>query len=241
MLMERVPGRIMLELFFRPSLLAPRLPGILAEWHLRLHALDSERLREAINEGDFHPDRGTVEEELRLLSERIEGASLKGLVAVLDWLLTHRPGGSEQVICHGDFHPLNILMHAGAVTGVIDWRIAKVAEAAYDVGATLALFTLAPVQLPRPLLPLADVGRRLMIGRYYSAYRRRRALHEPSVRYYEVLRCLWFLVEAGEYRQTEAGLIPKPSKPSAFTQPRAVDRIVRRTQSLTGVVPELPR
>jgi aminoglycoside phosphotransferase (APT) family kinase protein len=25
-----------------------------------------------------------------------------------------------EVICHGDFHPLNIMMEAGRITGVID-------------------------------------------------------------------------------------------------------------------------
>ncbi len=241
MLMERLPGKIMLELFFRPSLLALKLPGLLADFHLRLHALDAGRLRYAIDGGGFPGEMGTVEQEFSILSERVGAASLSGLIPLLNWLLAHRPKRSQEVICHGDFHPLNVLMHAGSVSGVIDWRAAKVAEPAYDVGSTLALFTLGPIDLPRVLLPAADAVRRLLIGWYYSTYTRRRPLAESSVRYYEALRCLWFLVEAGEYRQAAAGVIETPSKPSAFTLPRVVDRIVRRTQALSGVAPELPR
>ena len=49
-IMERLPGRIMLDFFFRPSISWPRLPRLLAEAHARLHSLDPRPLELAARE-----------------------------------------------------------------------------------------------------------------------------------------------------------------------------------------------
>ena len=67
-----------------------------------------------------------------------------------------------------------------------------IAEPEYDVGATAALFTQRPVDLPGFLAPVVGFMRRRLLARYIRRYQRARALDMGKVRYYETLRCTWY-------------------------------------------------
>jgi hypothetical protein len=54
------------------------------------------------------------------------------------------------------------------------------------------------------------------------------------------MRCLGFLVEAGEHRQADLGVIARPEKPTAFGAPRTVGGIIARFREITGVELALP-
>ncbi len=45
-------------------------------------------------------------------------------------------------ICHGDFHPLNILVKEGQVTAVLDWPGFSIADPVLDVAYTVVLLTI---------------------------------------------------------------------------------------------------
>src|SRR5262249_44542216 len=73
---------------------------------------------------------------------------VRSLEPAMTWLFDHRPTTEQRrVICHGDFHPQNILMAHGTVTGVIDWPIATVAEPAFDVASTRVILESVPLEL----------------------------------------------------------------------------------------------
>src|SRR5262249_34376050 len=55
LLMDRLPGRIMLDLFFRPSRVWPRLPDLLGEAHARLHSLEGAALARAVQDSGLPP------------------------------------------------------------------------------------------------------------------------------------------------------------------------------------------
>ena len=133
-----------------------------------------------------------------------------------------------------------MLVDKGEVSGVIDWTYARIADPAYDVGATIAIFGQGPIDLPGVLQTPADWFRRWIIARYYRAYRQLRNVDEGAVRYYEALRCLAFLMEAGEHRQAELGVIARPEKPTAFGAPRTVRGITARFQEITQVDVAIP-
>ena len=241
LIMERIPGRIMLELFFRPSPLFFRLPGVLAETHARLHALVPQPLLRAVEEAGVPARVLAVEDRQEKVQALIEAAKLDGLEPGLRWLRGNRPPEPEHpVICHGDFHPLNILMEKGAVTGVIDWPGVRIADPAYDVGASIAIFTQGPVDLPGFLHPVVNGFRRGIVRRYLSAYQRLHPLDLAAVRYFEAMRCLVFLLEAGQQRQADLGVIARPEKPTAFGSQRVVDGIIRRVDEITGLTLTLP-
>lgn len=239
-IMERLPGRMMLDTMLRPSPQFFRAPAILGELHAKLHDLYPTALLIAIEKAGFTAGRLTIDQAWQQTERRIDAAGLDGLRPGARWLVDNRPGASRAAILHGDFHPLNILLERGAVTGVVDWSWVAVGDPAYDVGATVALLTQGPVDLPRPLLALARVVRRRLAARYLQAYRARQTVDQEAVDYYEAMRLLGFLVEAGEHRAAGLGRIARPVKPSAFTQQHVIDGTVRRFEELSGVRVQLP-
>src|SRR2546426_337662 len=150
------------------------------------------------------------------------------------WQMTRR-----RVICHGDFHPQNILMTDGRVTGVIDWPNVIVADPAFDVASTRVILGLVPVGLlgvPPALRGLVEVARRILVARYLSLYRRRQPLDAARLAYYEALACMRGLVRTAEARLApigESGLNPLDA--SGFGE-----QLAARFARITGVMPRLP-
>ncbi len=95
--------------------------------------------------------------------------------------LSELPDGSR--LLHGDFHPGNVIS-TELGPAVIDWPGASTGDPAADVARTLLMLRLGelPPGSPKLLVLLAKVARRLLIGRYLSAYRRSRPLDEALVR-----------------------------------------------------------
>jgi aminoglycoside phosphotransferase (APT) family kinase protein len=243
LVMERLPGRRLLEagLF--------RISRVLVETQLRLHALDAEVLLRALDrEGlatsaagapAISGDMVTLDGHLGQLRDRIVGGALHGLEPAMAWLVEHRPPSpGRRVICHGDFHPQNILVSGRRVTGVIDWPNVVVADAAYDVAATKTILSLTPVKLaavPAALRWLVRVLRPVMVARYLAAYRRRRPIDPGVLAYYEALCCMRGLLRAAESRHRRAPALPNPLDVSSFAE-----RLAARFSRITGVSPALP-
>ncbi|MGB2694258.1 MAG: phosphotransferase [Dehalococcoidia bacterium] len=240
--MERLPGRIMLDMFFRPSRLFFRLSRILAELHLRLHALDTTAFSTTLDREGFPAAQLSVERWNRqVLGEVLDQLPLDGLRPGLDWLSEHRPPDPARLsICHGDFHPLNILIDRGEVSGVIDWDSVRIADPAYDIGATRALFAHGPIDLPRLFQGPVNAVRRMLVRRYTSTYREQRPLDDERIAYYEAMRCLGFLIEGSEHLLADGGVIERPDKHTAFASRRALEDIAAHFHELTGVEVRLP-
>ena len=60
------------------------------------------------------------------------------------------------------------------------------------------------------------------------------------VRYFEALRLLLFLTEAGYYRQSEAGIVERLFKTTPFHQAAALRAMSRRFTEISGVAVALP-
>jgi aminoglycoside phosphotransferase (APT) family kinase protein len=237
--MPRLPGRVMLDAFLGPRVV--RMPALLAALQARLHALDPDALARALEAAACPVQSMTVAAELGVMEAQIDAARLSGLAAGMQWVLANRPRSpARPAICHGDFHPLNVLLDGRHVSGVLDWARAKIDDPAWDVGATVALVTQGPLDLPGVLLGVAGAARRWLIARYVRAYAALRPLDLAAVRYYEALRCLGMLIEGGEHRQVQRGVIAPIAKPTAFDTPRAVHSLVTRFGALSGVAVALP-
>jgi aminoglycoside phosphotransferase (APT) family kinase protein len=233
LILERVPGRRMLDPLLAPGSLGA--PGLLAAAQARLHALEPCALERALEAAGIGVRRLSLDSELAELEAGCERLSLAGLRPGLRWLAAHRPELPARAICHGDFHPLNVLVAGGAVSGVVDWARARICDPAYDAGVTLALLRLGPLELPAPLAGLARAGRSAFVAAYRRAYARRRELDADAVAWCEALRCLVILLEVGEHLRADAGRAPRPSKPTAFGSPRARAAVVARFRALSGV------
>ena len=188
----------------------------------------------------FGRDVVTLEGFLARLEHRIARGPLRGLEQAMVWLLAHRPTDARgRVICHGDFHPGNILMHDGQVTGVIDWPNTVVADPEFDVASTRTILALVPVEIlgvPPLLRALVDVARRILLASYMRGYQRRRPLDPSRLAYHEALACIRGLV-----RTAEARLGP-PGAAGLNTLDASVygERLAARLARITGVTPTLP-
>jgi aminoglycoside phosphotransferase (APT) family kinase protein len=238
LVMERLPGRPLLE---------ARRPGLgrtLAEAQARLHALDPEPLRQALDDegraagGGFDRTAVGFEGHLAALDRRIGQAGLTGLIAGMRWLLERRPTAATPVICHGDFHPQNLLAVGGRVTGVLDWPNVVVAPAEYDVASTLVILTATPVALlpvPAVLRPLIAALRRMLAARYLAVYRGLRPLDAASLPYCEAAACMRGLVRVGEARAAGGAAAQNPLDASSFGE-----RLATRFARVSGVAVALP-
>ena len=218
LIMERISGKPLLEA--QPFNIARAL----AEAQVRLHALPPpDTLTGA-------PDDGlTVQSHLDRLNDTVS-ASLPGLRAGLEWLYENVPRtATETVICHGDFHPLNILSDGKKVTGVIDWPNAILGPPQVDVGATLVIARFSqPIKvslLERVLLLLRPV----LARRYLGIYRKLSGRELAGLDTYEALACMRNLVDEGRR-------IVEGSDPGAWN--RAA--LLRRFRQITGVMVTLP-
>jgi len=105
-----------------------RLPGALGgisrtwvETQVRLHRLPPEPLLRAAAAAGVDARLLTFDGQLARLAATIEDVGLSALTPAVSWLQANRPDDGRAVsICHGDFHPLNIMADGGIVTGVID-------------------------------------------------------------------------------------------------------------------------
>ena len=198
-LMERLPGR---------PLMQTRVVGMgtrLAELQLRLHALDPTPLARALG------PPGSFDGYLDAFAGRIARAKLDELAPLLAWLRARRPPPAAPVICHGDFHPQNVLVDNGRATGVLDWPNALVAEPAFDVASTLNILRFVPVGLtsmPAAVRWMVRAAQPLLAQGYLAAYRRRRPIAGARLAYYRVAAALRALVRAAE---TQRGLAGAPT------------------------------
>lgn len=185
--MERVPGVTMLDALKRRPWRARALVDQLAELQLQLHGLDPSTWP-----GDSAP---TALADVRLSLTRRAVATLGDpeLASALERAEALVPrcfDGGDLVLCHGDFHPLNVLVD-GSTSYVIDWTDAGRGPREADVSRTALLFEVAAIAadnaVERALLRRA--GPRLA-RRYRSRYRLVAPLDPDRMRCWEALHAL---------------------------------------------------
>jgi aminoglycoside phosphotransferase (APT) family kinase protein len=218
MVMRRVPGKTLghaIEGFGAGSSFAKRmrllldlpaiLAGIIEQWvdvQIRLHRLPAETLLQAVTAAGIDSRVVTFEGQLARLRTIVERSALTGVEPALTWLHQHRPSQAQAAICHGDFHPLNILADDGKPTGVIDWPNVVIAQPAMDVGSAIANISAVPIGLAWPLRVVAQAAIGAALRRYKRAYRARQPLDDGAVRYYQVFRAVAQLIPVGAARAT---------------------------------------
>ena len=146
---ERVPGISMLAMFRRRPWLVVRYARIFAELHAQMH--------EKVLEADVPTLRGKLQYRIEHLD--ILPASLE--TSLLD-ALRSQPEGDR--VCHGDFHPDNLLI-SGSDANIIDWIDASRGNPLADVARTsiILLGAAENAQIPNPFL-------KLFVKSFHSVY-----------------------------------------------------------------------
>ena len=214
LIMELMPGRLMTDL---PEEV---MPEMLAEAHLHLHSIDVDPIKEALESSGFRNNRRSFDNLIRGFKKQAEQRRYDWLRDGLEWLERNRSWKPERlVVCHGDFHPLNLLVEDGCVSGVLDWAGFLLGEPAYDVGTTVFLGQVAAPAL----LPGIDWSG--LIRRYLEHYLKKSPIEPKRVDYYSAFRCLWSMLEGSEGHM-------------AWSHPEVRGRLTDYFQEKTGVAIE---
>jgi aminoglycoside phosphotransferase (APT) family kinase protein len=206
--MTRAPGGSMLTgLGVREKLvMLARMPRVLADTMLALHAIDADRVRRAVVEA------GCAEASIGLASavDDVLGTATRlgipTLRAALDWLRERQPDAARAVVCHGDVHPDNLIVSRGRVTAVVDWTNARLAEREFDVACTAQLIAQWPIPVPQVTRPLFMRIGRFFAGRFTAAYRRGASVDPERLRWYDALHGLRILAKVAESRHPDGRL-----------------------------------
>ncbi len=172
LVMERIEGADLLTLIGRRPWLVFRAARIAGEVHAQMH--------EVVAPSALPPLKV-------VLRQRIEGSGelAPQLREFALRSLDRLPDGDG--LCHGDFHPGNIMM-AGEEPVVIDWTSATRGDADADVARRHLMHRMGslPPGASALLRLQAMVGRRLMLWLHLRSYRRARLLDMGAVSQWEI-------------------------------------------------------
>lgn len=189
LIMKRVAGEALLEILSAdPPGTAEAAADLLGRTQARLHGLGVTEAINAFRRAGLNP---TAYTPFRLLADIIELAQATGdetLTNLGTWLDERQPAPPAAAsLCHGDFHPGNVMVENMCVTGVIDWGNVAFGHPEYDVAATRFILSVGTIEgtLTRQNL---EAMMAQFIDRYDAAYQALSSLDEQLVRYYTVLR-----------------------------------------------------
>ncbi len=160
LVLERLPGTSALAQISRRPWLVAHIADRLARAQLRVH------------EQAAPPGLPTARESL---SNQIASADLpRNLRDFSLRKLDQLPDGDS--LCHGDYHPANVLIH-GSHAGVIDWIRATKGVPESDFARTLVILKWAepPAEETIPTRLLISAGREVLASAFTRAYTRRAA------------------------------------------------------------------
>jgi aminoglycoside phosphotransferase (APT) family kinase protein len=155
LIFERIDGDSMLKSFSRRPWLAPRLARQLAELHHALHAHTAP---------DLPRQRGYLQSMIERAPGLLEVTRLLALEG-----LERLPDGDR--LCHGDFHPDNVVLSRRGFV-VLDWMTATRGVPAGDVARSLLLLEIAalPAETPRFVAVVINAIRRVFARHYWRRY-----------------------------------------------------------------------
>jgi uncharacterized protein (TIGR02172 family) len=165
-IMERIEGSSMLDdLAQRPWMLF-RSARQFAEAHAAMHTCQ-------------RPELPSQRDSLARAIEYAPALPEQSRRQLLTTLL-RLPDGDA--VCHGDYHPDNLIVSPRGVI-VIDWLTATRGNPAADVARTVLLFRIAvlPEGMPAAKRIMTQLLRRAFLGLYLRAYRRLRPISDTEI------------------------------------------------------------
>lgn len=169
------------------------IPAMLAKAHLLVHRTDPAPVAESLRDQGEVVEPYRADKDLEALTDYVR--RFPSLAPVTGWLAEHLPDPPARLsICHGDFHPLNIAVRGGKVTGVFDWPGFMLADPAADIASTLVM------AIPARHLLLVDPRHRVW-ERYLERYRGEAPVDDRVLNYYRVRRGLVALLAGARGRR----------------------------------------
>jgi aminoglycoside phosphotransferase (APT) family kinase protein len=189
---ERAPGVTMLDAMRSSPTRVRDLMRRLARLHAQLHLLPCESWPVPEARGLTAPRRLTLVRTRAENGDLPMGLALDRVERALAALST-----APEVVCHGDFHPLNVIVDAVGSAVVIDWTDATLDDRHSDIARTVALLRSAAVagdsSIARMLL--AAIGPVLAVV-YLRGYRRLLPVDSDRLHRWEAVHLIngWALI-----------------------------------------------
>ncbi len=217
---------------------ATRVIDMLARTQSELHAAPSSGVANSLRDFGIAAEAFRIAGQLRLLQRYVTEPALVHLKPVVNWLIENRPDERDELsICHGDFHPGNVMVDGGRVSGVLDWPGALLADAEYDVAVSLVLMTVAgPSLVPEAPPGIFDA----FAAAHLDSYSRRRTLDPVRLRYYRAHRAVRAFIRGTVVRTpgVDPELAPRDQYP--WAEEGALRRLASVIKETTGIDVPLP-
>ncbi len=236
--MERVQGHSLMEEMMGDPEATARVIDQLAHTQSELHTAPSSGVADSLRESGIAAEEFRIVGQLRYVQRCIADPALTHLEPIVAWLIENRPDERDELsICHGDFHPGNVMVDGGRVSGVLDWPGALLADAEYDVAITLVLMTVAgPSLVPDAPPGVFDA----FAAAHLDSYSRRRTLDAERLRYYRAQRTIRAFIRGTAARTpgVDPELAPRDQYP--WSEEGATRRLVSVIKEATGIDAQLP-
>jgi aminoglycoside phosphotransferase (APT) family kinase protein len=209
LIMDFIDGKDMFTASFET------FPSLLGKAHASLHNINLDALIKALQKQGVDEYWYSLSKKLDWVNKEAE-RNYPWLREGINWLVENRPLEPERLsICHNDFHPSNILVKDGIITGVLDWGQFIVGDPAMDVAFTSWVTSI-------PLKVIADFNTEHITEMYLDSYRAIRTLDETNIAYYKSLRSVQSLIEGAQGH-------------SFLALPEVVELVVASIYEVTGV------
>jgi uncharacterized protein (TIGR02172 family) len=192
---ERIAGLSMLHAISRSPWLTVRYAKMLAGLQARLHEVGGPK--------DLPSQRERLARKIRLAGKRLDEATIAKALVILDSL----PDGSS--LCHGDFHPDNILMTSSGPV-IIDCVDVGRGNPVCDVARTSILVNMAAIPEDKSNSRLLSLGRTLSHAAYIKAYSKIRPIDRAELDKWRIVNAAGRLCER----------IPEEKRLVAFVETR---------------------
>lgn len=193
-IMARAPGRVMLERIAANPLSARRLLAQMAQQHVALHRLP-------VTVCPLSADGPLIDRQLESVSQRIARRQLQELSAGFDRLNRCKGIVTEEqaTLCHGDFHPLNLVVAEGGGLSVLDWSDAALGDRHHDVARTVTLFSFAYIAAESSIERiLLRTVKGLLRSWYFGPYNRALPVDRRRLLYWEAFHAFQGLLQLYE-------------------------------------------
>jgi aminoglycoside phosphotransferase (APT) family kinase protein len=205
-----------------------QIPALLASSMASLHALDPRIVRGHVGATHLPLTLDDFLAELRKVACEYRRDDLE---EAADWLIEHPVSPSPEVICHGDLHPLNLLVD-GDRAWVLDWSTSLLAPRTFDVGYTSLLLEEPPLVVP---VLLRGAVQRISVGlarRFVGEYEQRSGITiDPNaLHWHQGVTCLRALVEVAGWAREEGVTERRAGHPWLLSG----SSFARRLSDLTG-------
>jgi aminoglycoside phosphotransferase (APT) family kinase protein len=157
-IMERVDGKTLTSILMKNPRKTGRLARAMADIHYAIHEIDAR---------DIRTQKEYYERMIRYAHELSDDEKER----IIEYMKS-LPDGKK--LCHGDFHPENILFSSRGPV-VIDWMTAAKGLPACDVARTYLImkFAALPPHIPLPFRMIISIMRSFTLRAYLSGYRAR--------------------------------------------------------------------